>query len=472
MFVMQQHSRLLVNRASKLVQNSSLNKAFSNNKNASNICLALLFVAQSTWVSANEINLRQAIDLAIEQDLWLDGSHYEEQALIARGNAALELPDPTLSFKLANLPVDTLSFSQEGMTQVVAGINQQFPPGKTRDLKQKQFYQKGSKQVELRANRKAQIELQLSKIWLDYQQARQSERLLRSSLSLFDQLTDITEASYSSAFIKVGQDDLLKAQLERIRVDDRLTRFKQQADMSESKLQQWLFSFEDHYSFKTISGVPKVRSVNLFDKELTSPALMQILQRHPRVIAVKQQISAAVTGVNVMEQQYEPQWGVNASYGYRGSDQSGRDRADLFSVGVTLKMPLFGSAKQDSQVQAAVADVEQQRTKRLLLLRQLRADYLVAKSQHDRLLEREKLYQQQLLPKAKQRIKSAASAYEVDNGSYADVIRARITELNTRLELLKISVERQRQIIQINYLLAGSNQEQQALPRTDSGIEK
>lgn len=420
--------------------------------------IALLLAGQVPLAVAEDISLPRLIDLAIEQDAWLQGSHYQEQAQFARGNSAYQLPDPTISLKFANLPVDTFNLDQEAMTQVVAGISQMFPPGDSRALKQQQLHQQGARQPSLRDDRKAFIRLQLSTIWLGYQQAQRSIKLLQSNLSLYDQLTDITEAGYASALVRVGQDDLIKAQLDRVQVDDRLTRLQQQADVSRAQLLLWVYNPDGDYSFAVSDAIPEIKS--RYDQLLSDRVEMQRVigatAHHPKVKAIESQIQAAETGVQIQHQQYKPQWGINASYGYRADDLNGRDRADLFSVGVTLQMPLFGSARQDSQVQAAVADVEKLRTQRQLLIRQLRSELLTAQSRKERLSQRQSLYQQQLLPKARQQVRATLSAYEVDNGSYSDVIRARIAELNIRLALIEIETEHQLQTIQMNYLLAGS----------------
>ncbi|AOW78744.1 hypothetical protein A3Q34_19015 [Colwellia sp. PAMC 20917] len=41
------------------------------------------------------------------------------------------------------------------------------------------------------------------------------------------------------------------------------------------------------------------------------------------------------------QQKYKTEWGVNASYGYRGDDAMDGSRADLFSIGVTFDIPLL-----------------------------------------------------------------------------------------------------------------------------------
>jgi hypothetical protein len=62
-------------------------------------------------------SLQRAIQIAIDQDPWLTGSMSTEAALENEAIASAQLPDPQVSLKAGNLPVDTFDLNQEGMTQ-------------------------------------------------------------------------------------------------------------------------------------------------------------------------------------------------------------------------------------------------------------------------------------------------------------------------------------------------------------------
>jgi cell fate regulator YaaT (PSP1 superfamily) len=48
------------------------------------------------------------------------------------------------------------------------------------------------------------------------------------------------------------------------------------------------------------------------------------------------------------------------------------------------------------------------------------------------------------------------SAYTADEGDFEEVMRAYIAELNTKIDLLQIDVERLQVLARLDYLLAGS----------------
>ena len=119
---------------------------------------ALLFsgVLGVAWMPAIAIagsetdSLQRAIQIAIDQDPWLTGSASIEAALENEAIASGQLPDPQVSLKAGNLPVDTFDLNQEGMTQFSVGVSQKFPRGDSLALAKQQKQQLAAQQPMLR----------------------------------------------------------------------------------------------------------------------------------------------------------------------------------------------------------------------------------------------------------------------------------------------------------------------------------
>lgn len=425
--------------------------------------LCLLGLSSSLTVAAAEaqpLTLTKALSVALQHDPWLTGSQLTQQATEARAEASYQLPDPKFSFSLANLPTDSFAIDQEAMTQLVVGVSQMYPRGDSRRLKRQQGYQQSARQPLLRREREAKLTLTVTQLWLDAYRARESIRLIEQNRGLFDQLVDISMASYTSALGQTRQQDLIQAQLEQLRVSDRLTELQQKQDMSEQQLLALLLPL-DVFDSKSLpvgysETLPQLLSEEhaaLLSQPLSNQALASYLVHHPLVQALEQSISVAGTAVQLAKQQYKPEWGLSASYGYRADSADGIDRADLFSAGVTVSLPLFSSVGQDNEVIAATAQQEKIRTDRSLMIRQMIASFRSVQAQLTRLDQRQQLYRQQLLPQVNRQAQAALKAYESDNGSFAEMIRARISALNTQIDYLEIQVARQQQIAQLNYVL-------------------
>lgn len=402
-------------------------------------------------------SLDVAIRIAVDNDPWLSSSSHTEQALISESVAAAQLPDPKISLMAANLPADTLDLNQEGMTQFTIGISQMFPRGDSRTLARQQKQQFAAQQPLLRQDREARVTAAVSQLWLEATQAQQSIRRIERDRSLFEQLADVAEVSYASAFGMTRQEDVIRAQLELTRLEDRLTDLRQQQESVERQLSEWL---GDAAVVPAADDFPEL--------VLAEPGLFagagrpsrqewyERVRRHPAVLAVERKIEAMATGVDAAKQQYQPEWGVSAQYGYREDDPMGGRRADLFSVGVTFDLPLFTENRQDKSVAAAASRHESVRYEKETLVRELIARLETNWAKLSRLEERQALYEQRLLPQMREQAEAALSAYNNDDGDFAEAVRARIDETNASVELIAITAQRLKVVAEINYLLSQS----------------
>jgi len=416
-----------------------------------------------------ELTLRQAVFKAVELDPWIVASEHQEAALTANSIAANTLPDPKMSISAANLPTDSFEFDQEGMTQLKLGVTQMFPRGDTLSLKRKRLEQLSRQQPFKREDRKAKIAVKSATLWLDAFKAQASIALIEKNRSLFEQLTDVAQASYSSALGKTRQQDIVRAQLELTRLEDRLTMLSQQEEMFKQKLSEQISqNFTSEYrTEKNISGYDDLLTVRLsssmpklalLDSSIlsisnlsNSRTFLQSLENHPAINSVNQKIDASKTTIDLSKQKYKPEWGLSASYGYRDDTPLGVDRADLFSIGVTFDLPIFTSNRQDKEVSAAISRSESVKTEKWLLLRKFIAAIESEKVRLIRLQERESLYQELLLPQMHEQAEASLTAYTNDDGDFAEVVRARIAELNAELDFLTINVEKLKSIVQLNY---------------------
>ena len=440
---------------------------------ASAIALACLFVFSQTSQAANNERIwsfNSAVKAAQKNDPWLAGNKHQQQAVEALSHAAATMPDPKMSVGLANLPTDGFDFSQEGMTQLKVGITQMFPRGDTLAIKNQQLRIESEAYPFQRADREAKVAVTVGSLWLDAYRVQQSIALIEQNRSLFEQLADVAQASYSSALGKTRQQDIVRAQLELTRLDDRLDILAQQQNAYLGMMAQWLSTaFVESSQQDAISQLHNIQlaqqlpQLDLLNNELvysktwfSVDVLAKHFSSHPAVFALDKKISASKTGINLAEQQYKPEWGVNASYGYRDDDPMGNSRSDFFSVGVTFDLPLFTENRQDMTVKSAISKTEAVKTEKILLLRQLLGAFSSGKGRLLRLEERKNLYKTRLLPQVHDQAEASLTAYTNDDGDFAEVVRSRIAVLNAQIDELVIQVAEQKIILGLNYLFVGS----------------
>jgi len=407
-------------------------------------------------VAQTQLTLQRAVSLAQTNDPWLEGSHYREQAVVAQSVVAGTLPAPKVSLGFANLPTDSFDFGQEPMTQFKVGVSQVFPRGETRELKRRQLREKGEQQPQMRRDRLAKVAVAVSQFWLEAYRNKHAIRLIEKDRELFEHLIDVAESSYTSMVAKTQQQDLVGAQLELTRLEDRLAVLQQQREMSLAKLREWLPAIgPENIALSNTLPALALNSSGAFAATADNPErLSQALLVHPHIKTLDQKIAASDTGVELAKQNYRPQWGVNASYGYRDEDQFANQRSNFFSLAVNFDVPLFTANRQDREVQAAQATAAAIRTERALALRSMRASFEAAQSRLKRLNQRKILYEERLLREIHDQAEASLTAYNNNVGDFAEVVRARIAELNANIDFLNINIDRLLTIAELNYFLA------------------
>lgn len=429
------------------------------------------------------LSLEAAISIAQTQDNWLEKSHLEQARLLALSEGANTLPDPTVSIGLLNLPTDGFALNQEAMTQLKIGASQLFPKGDTLALQQTQLRETANQQPIMREDRLQKVALQTTQLWLDAYVSQASYALVKDAEPLFDKLVEIVNAGYVSSVGQASQQDLIRAELELVRLQDRLITLSTQQRTALARLNQFLAMPSQSYSqqfqlpqFESVGALPSnpITLTNTHFKDLLSlqivdeQTLYGLVNNHPRVIAIAQQINAEEIGVEIAEQGYKPQFGVSASYALRDDlpeSQGGHSRADFLSIGVSMSLPLFSTKRQDAQVVSSIHKVEITKTEKLLLIKELMAGLQSSLQQYHGATKRLAMYQDQILPHMSQQSEAALKAYTNDLGDFAEVVRAKIAELDAQITTIEIEVAQRKAIAAIQYYLASHE------PEIDSSLD-
>lgn len=432
--------------------------------------IACLFVAHNV-LAQQALDMNQAIALAHQSDPWHQQSLLQQQAVTHRSVAAGQLPDPMLSVSMMNLPMDSWAIDQEPMTQLKVALAQQFPRGETRELKQQKLQIEAERYPVLRENRKAQVAANIAGLWLHAFQAHKIIEFIENDRVLFEQMLDVAKANYSSTLGRTRQQDVIRAQLELAQLQDWLTEQAMQKEAALAKLNEWLYPYNDtselqQLDFNRLPAYTVTKELPVLEvtyegfltaSQMDVNSLVNILLQHPAIKALDIKYQAKQKSIDIARQGYKPQWGINASYGYRDEAPDGSSRADFFSVGVSLDIPLFTEHKQDQLVSASVAETEAVKTEKLLMAKNMLGQVQSLVKEMVRYQERADLYETRLLAQSRDQASAALTAYTSDDGDFSEVVRAKIAELNMRIAKLKIDVAIQKTISKLNYFLNPSN---------------
>jgi outer membrane protein TolC len=426
------------------------------------------------------LSFEHTIKLAQQYDPWLVGNKHRQQGISSLSQAAATLPDPKLSMTLANLPTNGFDFGQEAMSQFKVGITQVFPRGDSLAVKNRQLRQQSEVYPFQRQDRKAQIAVTVGGLWLDLYKVQQSLLLIEKNRGLFEQLSDVAQVNYSSALSsaagKTRQQDIIRAQLELTRLEDRIDHLEQQKNSYQGQIALWLSQFNVVNSLRGANSIND-QPMSLHDLKISTQlpnipllqphlvkgeqwlkeeVIVTYLSNHPAVVSLDKKISSVKTGIKLAEQAYQPEWAVNASYGYRDDDPMGNSRADLFSVGITFDLPLFTENRQNMAVKSAISKTEVSKTDKVLLLRKLLSAYSSNKGRLFRVIARKERYQATLLPQIHDQAEAALSAYTHDEADFSEVVRARIEVLNAEIDELSLCIEERKIGLALNYIFIGT----------------
>lgn len=407
--------------------------------------------------------LESTLIMALESDPWLQKSAYKEKSLLSQAKSQSSLPDPKASISLANVPVDDFSFNSQAMTQFKLGLSQSFARGDSLDIKSDINKLTAGLEPHLRENRKNQLIMVVGTLWLDVYKAQHSIALINDKQYLFEELREAAEISYTSALSKTSQQEMIRADLELAKLQDQLTVFSEQLDTSIRKLSEYVPLPQSYLSHQQHDNQ------NFVSKTLPEIRLLEsnnALQQHPLVKAIDKDIQVSLKTIELQEQGYKPQFAVNGSYAFRENAPDGMERPDFFSVGVSFDLPLFTDNKQDQDVKSAAYMKEAKKEEKALLLKQLHSGMTTQLASLQRLKERETLYRESLIPQVKQQGEASMIAYSNNEADFAELVRARVDEVNVQLTALEIAVDIEKANIRANYYRASNSKEFMGLINT------
>ncbi len=387
------------------------------------LAVALLLFSGAETIFAAELTIEEAGQLAVKDDYTLQAISARSRSMTELSLAAEKLPDPKLKLGFANLPTDTFNLGQEPMTQTVIGVQQMFPRGQTRTLSSARINESVARYGAEAEDREQLILLAVHEEFTRIFLHQERQKILAQSLVVFSDLEEITRDYYANG--RAHQQDVVQAQLELSKVEERLARIQQQEEEARARLAERI-------------GADAFRALNPAWPEISQPSpkqqIITNLAEHPRIRAWQHEIAGSKTSEEIARQAYKPGFAVDLAYGGRsGQNPNGSDRADLFSVFVTMDIPLFTRNRQDRVLASSIADTSAKQYARDDVYRSMKARVEEHFATLAREQERLELYQEYLLPQASFNADAAFEAYQDAVSDLTTLMRARIGEYELKL---------------------------------------
>ncbi len=338
------------------------------------------------------------------------------------------LPDPRLNVNALNLPVDTFNLDQEAMTQMQLGFSQTIPfPGKRR-LRRAAAEHNAEAAAERLSEARLDLVRAVRRAWWEAVYLARSLDIVERNLVLLGQFNEIAAAKY-----QVGnglQQDVLLAQVERTRLLQKRIELEGLIDAQWSRLMTliaWPRDYRPKLPDKIDRALPEVPGVEHWAR--------QARDRRPVLAMLHSRIAAARANRELAEKSYYPDLTFSANYGLRQGNPIVGKRADFLSLMLNFEIPLFADSKQDRLVAQKRAELTAEEQALLDAVNRVDAEVETAWYAYRSNREQSDLYDQGILPQARETVASMLTGYQVNKVDFLNLVQAEISLYNFEQQL-------------------------------------
>src|SRR5256886_3271261 len=381
------------------------------------VAAAILLCDASPAIAADApLTLAEAQRRAVERSRQLVGQNFAITASREMAAAAGQLPDPVATLGINNLPIDTsdrFSLTRDFMTMTSVGVMQEFTRAEKREARVERFQREAEKSLAVRTANVAAIQRDTALAWLDRHYAEAMVAVVSEQSRQATIEVEAAEGAYRAGRGSLA--DILAARNALALLDDRSSELRRRVSNSKIALARWIGDGAD----AELAGRPPIDSIRLDPRTLE-----QDLPHHPQLAALRKQEEMAAADVRVAQANKKPDLSVALMY-----SQGGPAYSMMISVKVSIPLQWDQKNRQDREVAAKLAMLDQARAEREDMLRAHVAEVraMIAEWENDR--ERSARYARELQPLAAERTQATLGAYRGAKASIAEVLIARRSEI-------------------------------------------
>jgi outer membrane protein TolC len=405
----------------------------------SHICrkagLLLLWTAlgASSALARDELPLAEAERLALEQAPWYAHHRTNVQAAAERTVSEGRLPDPQLTLGALNVPTDNFSLDQEDMTMLMVGVRQAFPPGNTLALRARRAGHELNREQARLALEERNLRREVRRAWLELYYASAALEVVARTRPLVERQLRSAEGRYRAA--QDSQQAVLQARQALARLSEREHMLRASRARSQAMLARWI-------------GAAASRPLPAALPAIDAPVRAFTPEQHPDLLAAQAGAEMMRSEVDMARQEYRPGIMFDLSYGFRRASPAGMERPDMLTAMVTFDLPIFRAKRQDRRLAESQAretgarhEIEDRR-------RDLVSQYESVRAEHDALLERVRLFEEQILPFARREAQVTVAGFARDQAMLRE---SQIKAFDVELELTRLRVELARARADLRY---------------------
>lgn len=374
----------------------------------------------ATAARAEPMTYGQALDRARSAPS-LQARSLEIDAARAAGQAAGALPDPRLTFGVDNFPISgpvAGRFNADEMTMVRVGVVQDMPNSAQRRADRAKAGAETSVAEAASAIEARRVKLSAALAWTDLYYAERRLAGLDGVLKALDPLLGSQSSAVASGSSRPAQ--AIGAVRVRADLDDQRSELVAAVGRARAELARWTGDPNP-----LVAGSPPILDIE-------PGALRAALDDHPILAAYRATAARATAEVDLARAAKRPDWSWEASYGRRDPMFG-----DMVSAGVSVRLPIFASSRQEPLIIARRADAArisaEREDARRGLAAQLEADLADHLMHHEQWMRSRDV----LLPTAQGQADLETASYGAGRAGLTDVLDAFSTVADAKLQTLE-----------------------------------
>lgn len=389
------------------------------------------------------LSLQEAQRLAVGRSGQLLAQDAGTRAARDMAIAAGQLPDPVLKLGIDNVPVsgpDRLSLSRDFMTMRRIGVMQEITDTDKLRLRAERFERAAEKILAEKNATTAAIERDTALAWLDLYYAQEMAAVIAEQGQQARLEIQAAEGAYRAG--RGSQAEIFASRGALASFDDRASEIQRRVLNAKTMLARWV----GHAVDMPLAGKPATDTIRLDPRTLDTQLI-----NHPQIVVATSQIEVAETEANLAQANKKSDWTVEVAYQQRGPAYS-----NMASVGVSIPFQFDQKNRQDRELSSKLAVVAQVNAEREEMLREKVALTRTMINEWENNRERSARFERELIPLASNRTFAGTTAYRGGKATLTEVLAARRSEIEVRIQALQLQTDTARLWAQLNFLFPTS----------------
>ncbi|MCX8106400.1 MAG: TolC family protein [Ignavibacterium album] len=407
------------------------------------LIIGLTFFISNSY--SQKASLQELIDIALRISPEL--KMYEAKIRVSENRIQqnTNLPDPMLSFGVMDLPVPSLSFNRDMMTQKVVGLSQEFPfPGM---LSAKEDVNRKDVEIVKQEynDKRNEIIKDLTQSYYELIYIRNEIELTEKSLQLMKQILDVVRSMYSVA--DASQQNVFRVELELTKMSEMIASLKSEEAEQLSAINSLLL--RDPATEIDTDSLPQFSFAKINVDELVSKAeANRPYLRGIQIAEEKEKLNQSVA-----EYDFYPMFRLSAQYAFREDLQpDGMPQDNMISVMLDISLPLNYGGKVSAMVEETKSMQEMYREQYSASVQMLKREFGMAVAKLNSLKQRIELVEQGSLIQARENFNSALTSYQVGEIDFMNVIEAQNNLYTIEKNLYRLKTDYLKQIAELEFL--------------------